>query len=143
MDNELRGIVGETPQVTSLATGFSSASGPVFSRRGYLLFCDAGASKILQWQGGSLTVFRDPSNGANGLTFDHQGRLLACEKDRLTRTEKNGGVTVLADTSRVPSLRGPLDVVFAIDGNIYFCDGVAVYRARGDGPVQVATRDCK
>ena len=125
------------PKLTRLTKGLVAASGPVYSRRGYLLFCDAGAGKILKWENGAVTVFRDASNSARGLTFDHQGRLLVCEKGRLTRIEKNGAVTVIAG-----KLQDPLDVVFAIDGNIYFCDG-ALYQVQRDGKVRVASRDCE
>ena len=48
----------------------------------------------------TASVFRENSNGANGLTFDHQGRLLTCERDRVTRTEKDGSITVLASKYR-------------------------------------------
>ena len=58
------------------------------------------------------------SNGANGLTFDHQGRLLACEKGRVTRTEKDGKITTLAEKG----LNVPNDLVYSIDGSIYFSD---------------------
>src|SRR6266705_2584680 len=123
MQLDLKGLV-----VTRLTTGVVAASGPVYSRRGYLLFCDAGAGKILKWENAAVTVFRDASNSARALTFDHQGRLLVCEKGRLTRIEKNSAVTVIAG-----KLQNPLDVVFAIDGNIYFCDAAALYQVQRDG----------
>ncbi len=117
-----------------LATGFQSAGGLVFSRIGYLLFSDVGAGKILKWKDGAVTVFREKSNGANGLTFDHQGRLLACEQDRVTRTEKDGSVTVLAGALR----ERPVDVIYAIDGNIYFSSAAGVYRGK-----EIASRECE
>src|SRR5205823_4666031 len=83
------------------------------------------------------------SNSAQALTFDHQGRLLVCEKGRLTRIEKNGAVTVIAGKSQTPSLQEPLDAVYAIDGNIYFCDRAALYQVQRDGRVRVASRDCE
>lgn len=143
MELDLKGVVGESPKVTRLATGFLAASGPVYSRRGYLLFCDAGADKILKLENGAVTAFRDPSNSARALTFDHQGRLLVCEKGRFTRTEKNGTVTVIASKSHMPSLQDPVDAVYAIDGNIYFCDDAALYQVRRDAKVLVASRDCE
>ena len=76
--------------------GFAFTEGPVFSRRGYLLFSDIPPNRIMKWERGKVTVFRENSNGANGLTFDHQGRLLACETGRVTRTEKDGKITTLA-----------------------------------------------
>ena len=135
MDASLKRVVGESPQVTRIATGFKSAAGPVHSRIGYLLF--SNSDKILKWQDGKLTVFRNKSNGARALTFDHQGRLLACEKDRVTRTEKNGSATVLA------KLRDPIDVMYAIDQNIYYCDDQAVYRVKRGGGTVTASRECQ
>ncbi|MGH9665944.1 MAG: SMP-30/gluconolactonase/LRE family protein [Bryobacteraceae bacterium] len=135
MDAELKSITGDSPKVTRIATGFHKAAGPVYSRIGYLLFCDA--DNVLRWQDGSLTVFRPESNQPRALTFDHQGRLLACEKDRLTRTEKNGGITVLAKGS------GLADVIYAIDQNIYFCDAKAVYRVKRGGGTASATHECR
>ncbi len=108
-----------TAELKQIATGFALAEGPVFSRRGYLLFTDIRNQKIHKWERGQLTVFRENSNKANGLTFDHQGRLLTAEGGgRVTRTEKNGAITVLAQDG----LQGPNDVVYAIDGSIYFSD---------------------
>lgn len=114
--------------LTKLASGFTSANGPVFSRIGYLLFSDGNT--IHKWQDGAVTVFRDAPNSAAGLTFDHQGRLLVCERDRLTR-----------DGKTMAKGHGPLDVVYAIDGNIYFCDGKAVHRVGRDGRLVPATSD--
>ena len=73
---------------------------------------------------GTLETFREKSHGARGLTFDHQGRLLTCESTtgRVTRTEKNGAITVLADRSAGTRLAGPFDLVYSIDGSVYFTD---------------------
>ena len=108
------------PKIDKVATGFAYTGGPVFSRRGYLLFSDVGANRILRWDAGTVKPFRENSNGANGLTFDHQGRLLTCEQDRVTRTEKDGSITVLATTFEGARLTSPNDLVYAIDGSIYF-----------------------
>ncbi|MDQ6707712.1 MAG: SMP-30/gluconolactonase/LRE family protein [Acidobacteriota bacterium] len=130
------------PDIARIVTGTKSASGPVFSRRGYLLFCDAEADAIYKWQEGTPTVFRQPGNRARALTFDHQGRLIVCETGRVARIEKDGATTVLART-----MRDPVDAIYAIDGNIYFCDEAAVYRIAGGkargGKVTVASRDCR
>lgn len=113
--------------VKQIATGFAFTEGPVFSRRGFLLFSDIPNEKIMRWERGELTTYRSASNKANGLTFDHQGRLLAAEGGgRVTRTEKNGTITVLAEEG----LKGPNDLVYAIDGSVYFTDlpGSRVYQ---------------
>jgi gluconolactonase len=137
MESELKSVVGESPKITPIATAYGAACGPVFSRRGYLLFCDRDASKIFKWEEGAVSVFRQDSHQARALTFDHQGRLLACEKDRVTRTEKDGQITVLVGARQSPS-----DLIYAIDGNIYFTDD-AVYQIKRDGKVVVASRDCR
>jgi gluconolactonase len=73
---------------------------------------------------GHLSVFRQPSNYSNGNTFDRQGRLLTCEHDsrRLTRTEHDGSITVIADNFEGKKLNGPNDVVVANDDSIWFTD---------------------
>lgn len=93
---KLWNYISRDAKVERVATGFGFVEGPVFSRLGFLLFSDLRQERIFRWERGKLTVFRDKSNHANGLTFDHQGRLLTCEKGRVTRTEKNGAITVLA-----------------------------------------------
>jgi gluconolactonase len=123
-------------QLKQIATGFALAEGPVYSRRGYLLFTDIRNSRIHKWEREKLTVFRENSNRANGLTFDHQGRLLTAEGGgRVTRTEKNGAITVLAEAG----LQGPNDIVYAIDGSIYFSDlpKGKVHQITRDGQVRV------
>jgi len=88
----------------------------------------------LKWKDGAVTVFREKSNGANGLTFDHQGRLLACEQDRVTRTEKDGSITVLAGGLR----ERPIDLIYAIDGSVYFYSASGIYRGK-----EIASRECE
>ena len=148
-------VGGGAPE--KIAGGFGFTEGPVFSRIGYLLFSDLGANRIQKWEAGSAGLFRDPSNGANGLTFDHQGRLLACERGRVTRTEKNGSLTVLAERYRGKLLNGPNDLVYAIDGSVYFSDvrradapadasrteKSAVYRIDRKGEVRLESLECE
>jgi sugar lactone lactonase YvrE len=134
-------LVAENATVEKVAGGFKFTEGPVFSRLGYLLFSDIPNSTILKYipldttdlfEGGARTsrsgviVFRNQSHGANGLTFDRQGRLLACESEtrRVTRTEKDGTITVLADRFKGKRLNRPNDLVHAIDGSTYFTDPV-------------------
>lgn len=127
ISKEFRELVPEEARVSRVATGFGFTEGPVFSRRGYLLFSDLSSRKIFNWERGEVSVFRKNSNRANGLTFDHQGRLLAAEGGgRVTRTEKNGAITVLAESG----LQAPNDLVYAIDGSVYFSDlpGSRVYQ---------------
>ena len=118
--NSLEDIVERGAKVDKVLSGFQFTEGPVFSRLGFLLFSDIPANRIYKYiPGQPQEVFRENSNGANGLTFDHQGRLLTCEgtAGRVTRTEKDGKITVLAD-----KLNAPNDLVYGIDGSIYFTD---------------------
>jgi gluconolactonase len=128
--------MSEMPE--KIGGGFDSTAGPVFSRRGYLLFSDR--NRILKWERDRISVFRANSNRARGNTFDHQGRLLTCEDSRVTRTEKNGTITVLAR-----GVKAPHDVVYAIDGSIYFSDPPAgtVYQVTRHGGLRAAARDCE
>ena len=131
--SDLFDLVERRARIVKVADGFMSTEGPVFSRIGFLLFSDLGGEKIYKWTipvwesepgGGKLTVFREKSRGACGLTFDHQGRLLTCEQGtgRVTRTEKNGSITVLADRYEGERLNGPYDLLYNIDGSVYFSD---------------------
>jgi gluconolactonase len=125
--DKFRDLIDSSAEVRKVASGFAFTEGPVFSRRGYLLFSDIPNEKIMKWERGNVSAFREKSNRANGLTFDHQGRLLAAEGgSRVTRTEKNGAVTVLAEQG----LQAPNDLVYAIDGSVYFSDlrGGRVYQ---------------
>ncbi len=113
--------------VEQLATGFYWAEGPQWFGDGrYLLFSDIPNNRILRWDdcSGALSEFRKPSNNANGLARDRQGRLLACEHGtrRVTRTEYDGRITVLADHYRGKRLNSPNDIVSARDGSIWFTD---------------------
>ena len=89
-------------RVERLATGFRWSEGPVWFGDGrYLLWSDIPNNRIMKWEEetGRVSVFRKPSNNANGNTRDRQGRLITCEHDtrRVTRTEYDGSITVLAD----------------------------------------------
>lgn len=120
-------LVDRNAEVRQVVSGFGFTEGPVFSRRGFLLFSDIPNNKILKWERGQLSTVRENSNKANGLTFDHQGRLIAAEGGgRVVRTEKNGALTVLADNG----LQAPNDLVYSIDGSVYFSDlrGSRVYQ---------------
>jgi len=113
--------------VERLATGFYWAEGPQWFGDGrYLLFSDIPNNRILRWDEttGQTSDFRNPSNHANGLARDRQGRLLACEHGtrRVTRTEYDGRITVLADQYKGKRLNSPNDIVCASDGSIWFTD---------------------
>jgi len=113
--------------VERLATGFRWAEGPVwFGDARQLLWSDIPNNRIMRWdeETGAVTVFRRPSNNANGNTRDRQGRLVTCEHGsrRVTRTELDGAVTVLVDRFEGKPLNSPNDVVVKSDCSIWFTD---------------------
>jgi gluconolactonase len=109
-----------------LAGGFDWAEGPVWmGDANCLLFSDIPNNKIMRWSPDlGLSVYRAPSGFSNGHTRDRQGRLVSCEHGgrRVTRTEWDGTVTVLADGYQGKPLNSPNDVVVKSDGSIWFTD---------------------
>lgn len=113
--------------VEQLATGFRWLEGPVWFGDGrYLLVSDIPNNRILRWDEttGQISVFRQPSNFSNGLARDRQGRLLTCEHltRRVTRTEYDGSITVLADRFDGKPFNSPNDIVCQRNGAIWFTD---------------------
>lgn len=123
---EFRRVAPQGTVIERLATGLKFTEGPVWSATGgFLLFSDIPAGKILcRREGKALETFRDPSGNSNGLTYDKQGRLIACEHGnrRVTRTEPDGAITLLADRYEGKRFNSPNDVVVKSDGSIYFTD---------------------
>ena len=110
-----------------LHTGLRWAEGPVyFADQRCLLFSDLPNNRILRFdeQTSQVTVFRADSNFSNGNTRDRQGRLITCEHRgrRVTRTEYDGSITVLADRYEGKRLNSPNDVVVKSDGTVWFTD---------------------
>jgi gluconolactonase len=113
--------------VERLYTGTRWAEGPVWFGDGrYLLFSDIPNNRMLRWleDTGEVSVFRSPSNYSNGNTRDLQGRLVTCEHDsrRVTRTEHDGTITVLADHFQGKPFNAPNDLAVHSDGAIWFTD---------------------
>ena len=113
--------------VERIATGFRWCEGPVWFGDGrYLLWSDIPNNRIMKWEEetGAVSVFRKPSNFANGHTRDRQGRLISCEHGgrRVTRTEYDGSLTVILDSFGGKPLNSPNDVVVKSDGSIWFTD---------------------
>ena len=109
-----------------LYTGCRWAEGPVwFGDAQQLVWSDIPNERMLRWvPDGGVSVFRAPSNFANGNTRDRQGRLISCEHGtrRVTRTEADGSITVLADSYQGRRLNSPNDVIVRSDGTIWFTD---------------------
>src|SRR6267142_2321208 len=107
---ELDAIIATSEPIRELASGFGGdigpAEGPVWFAEGHYL------------------LFKDKTNEANGTTRDLQGRLIACEHltRRVTRTEPDGSITVVANSFQGKRLLRPNDVVVKSDGSIYFTD---------------------
>jgi gluconolactonase len=113
--------------VERLFTGTRWGEGPVWFGDGrHLLWSDIPNNRILRWEEetGAVSVFRKPSNNANGNTRDRQGRLITCEHDarRVTRTEYDGSITAVCDSFEGKPLNSPNDVVVKSDGSIWFTD---------------------
>jgi gluconolactonase len=136
-DAALDELVSSSAKIEKLAGGFQFTEGPLYYREGYLLFSDVPANIIYKWtKDGKATEFRKPSGydgtdaptgafiGSNGLTRDKQGRLIICEhgNGRVTRLEKDGKTTVLADKYQGKRLNSPNDAVYKSDGSLYFTD---------------------
>ena len=156
----LASIVSPDRPINELATGFGNENGPAegplwWHEGGYLLFSDIGNNRRMRWTPGEgATVFQEPTNFANGLTRDTQGRLIACDRTpRVVRHEPDGSLTVVANSYQGKSLNRPNDVVVKSDGSIYFTDPGApapeyqldyagVYRVSADlGAITLLVRD--
>src|SRR3954467_6639833 len=116
-----------TMAVERVATGFRWAEGPVYFAAGrYVLFSDIPNNRIMRFceDDGHLSVYRQPSMNSNGNTIDREGRLLTCEHAgrRVTRTELDGSITIVADKYNGKRLNSPNDLVVAADGSIWFVD---------------------
>jgi gluconolactonase len=113
--------------VECLYQGARWSEGPVwFGDSRAVIWSDIPNNRMMRWdeETGEVRVFRKPSNNANGNTRDREGRLVTCEHltRRVTRTEYDGSITVLADRYDGKPLNSPNDVVVKSDGSIWFTD---------------------
>ena len=137
LDPAIDAIVLKDATIEKLAEGFLFTEGPVWIPEGYLLFSDPNANTIYRWSDDDgLAVFRTKSGyagfdigeygqpGSNGLALDREGRLTIDEHGnrRVTRLEKNGSLTVLANSYDGKRLNSPNDLVYKSDGSLYFTD---------------------
>ena len=125
-DQRFLDIVDRDLALETLASDFQFTEGPIWHpREKHLTFSDIPASRMYRWsEDGGLVVFREPSNMTNGNTYDHEGRILSCEhaSSRVTRTEADGSITVLASHYQGKELNSPNDIVVRRDGTIWFSD---------------------
>ena len=141
-DPALDKLIPPGAKIEKLHSGFRFIEGPIWVRRGScLLFSDLQANAIMKWTpNGDVSVFRKPifmgdfpdgvQIGSNGLTLDKQGRIIAAEHGnrRVSRIEKGGKITVLADRYQGKRLNSPNDLVARSNGDIYFTDPPGLYR---------------
>jgi gluconolactonase len=125
-DSRFSSVVGDAIVFEPLGVGFLFTEGPLWdAKERALLFSDMPGNQIRRWSArGGVKSFRKPSNMANGLAWDREGRLLACEHatSRVTRSEADGAITVIASHHDGKELNSPNDIVVKRDGGIYFTD---------------------
>jgi gluconolactonase len=153
---DFRAIVPANSPLEEGATGFKFTEGAAWLRDGSLIWSDIPADTIYRLNRGNLSVFRKPSQNANGNVVDAKGQVVTCEHAtrRVTRTGRDGKVTVLADRYQGKRLNSPNDAVAHSNGTVYFTDppygirpeqeelGFAgVYAARPNQPLRLIGRD--
>jgi gluconolactonase len=127
LDERFERLFSPTAHLHRLYTGCRWAEGPAYFPAGrYLIWSDIPNNRMLRYDecNGEVSVFRNPSNNANGNTVDRQGRLVTCEHGgrRVSRTEHDGSITTIADRYQGKRLNSPNDVVVKSDGSIWFTD---------------------
>lgn len=126
-DPRFRALIIGHAKLEHLWTGARWSEGPAYFPAGrYLVWSDIPNDRMMRFDetDGSVSVFRQPSNNSNGNTVDGQGRLITCEhlSRRVTRTEHDGSISVLADSFEGKRLNSPNDIVVKSDGSIWFTD---------------------
>ena len=149
MDPALDDLIAPQAAIELLDVGFAWSEGPVWARRGqYLLFSDIPRNAILRWsEQDGASIWMQPSGytglayygkepGSNGLTFDTEGRLLACEHGdrRVSRLEPGGGKLTIVDSYRGKRLNSPNDLIVRSNGDLYFTDPAYGLHHRYDDP---------
>jgi gluconolactonase len=124
--SDLASVLPADAQLERVGTGFRFTEGPLWDpEEGSLLFSDIPADRICRWKEGARAgVFREPSGKSNGLTWDLDGSLLACEhaRRRISRTLPGGRVVPVVERYQGRRLNSPNDLVVRSDGSIYFSD---------------------
>ena len=141
----------ESPEFSTVASGFVFTEGPLWHPDGFFYFTDVRASKLYRMVLGQPPELIRTTTGGNGTTFDMQGRLINCEGDgrRVTRTGADGKVSILIDRFEGRRLNRPNDVICRSDGTLFFTDPSirvpaderdvgegAIYRITPDGEAQ-------
>ncbi|KAA9383844.1 SMP-30/gluconolactonase/LRE family protein [Neorhizobium galegae] len=125
-DEAFRQLIVASAALEELYSDCRWAEGPVwFADLNCLIWSDIPNQRMMRWAPeGGVSVFRSQSNFVNGNTRDRQGRLVSCEHGgrRVTRTEIDGSITILADRYQGKRLNSPNDVVVRSDGSVWFTD---------------------
>ena len=137
---ELESIISTSTPIEELASGTGGTLGPTegplwCKEGGYLLYSDIHNNRRMKYvPGQGASVAQEPVNRSNGLTRDLQGRLVACERvtRRVTRTELDGSITVIASSFQGKPLNIPNDVIVKSDGAIYFSDPLGAVTEQWD-----------
>ena len=162
-DERFREVIGNDVSFETLGTGYAFTEGPIWHPTGkFLIFSDMPGDHMRRWSASrGVETFRKPSNMANGNAYDRTGRIVTCEHatSRVSRTEVDGKISVLASHYEGRELNSPNDIVVKRDGGIYFTDpiygrieyyGVArepqldfrgVYRIDTDGTLRLLADD--
>jgi gluconolactonase len=127
LDERFRRLVSRTERLEKLAEGCRWAEGPAYFPAGrYLIWSDIPNDRMMRYDetSNAISVFRTPAGYSNGNTVDRQGRLITCEHGhrRVTRTEYDGSITVLASHHQGKRFNSPNDVVVKSDDSIWFTD---------------------
>jgi gluconolactonase len=149
LDPRFRKLWAGIAQLEKLHTGMRFSEGAVyFADHRCVLFSDIPNSRMLRWEEdtGQVSIFRSNQNFSNGNTRDREGRLVTCEQGarRVTRTEIDGTITVLADKWNGKRLNSPNDVVVKSDGTIWFTDptyGISSYFEGGKAESEIGNRN--
>jgi gluconolactonase len=149
LDPGLDAIVPAKATIERVAGGFKWPEGPVWVHSGFLFFSEIPSAVIDKWTpDGKVTTYLGPAEftmkdvaaaavpGTNGLTLDKQGRLTICDQGnrRITRLEKDGHFTMLADRYQGKRFNSPNDLVYKSDGSLYFTDPPYALEKQDDDP---------
>jgi gluconolactonase len=127
LDERFHRLVNSNARLEKLYEGCRWAEGPAYFPAGrYLVWSDIPNDRILRFDetSGQVSVFRHPAGYSNGNTVDRHGRLVTCEHGgrRVSRTEHDGSITVIASHYGGKRLNSPNDVVVKSDGSVWFTD---------------------
>ncbi len=140
LDAQFDTLIAPDAAIELIAEGFQFTEGPLWDDRSQcLLFSDIPSDRIIKWSAKSgIETYRSPSHFSNGLTFDGDHLLIACEHQSrsITRELADGSIKTLASHYKGKKLNSPNDVVVAQDGSILFTDPIYGLQAGNGGPAE-------